>query len=82
MPLADDSCHEIGVDDADGSALDVRDLEERVGATPSLAFAMDDLTHSLAAFMRLHQHCITDNHLQEDRFKRKAAGDCCYGPPG
>ena len=58
MPLTDDSCHEIGVHGADGSAIDVRDLEERVGAAPSPAFAVDDLTDPPAAFMRLHQHCI------------------------
>ena len=81
MALADDSCHEIRVGGVDGSALDVRDLEERVGAPLSPAFAMDDLTHQLGAFMRLHQHCIADPHLQEDRFMRKAAGDWCYRPP-
>ena len=82
MPLADDSGHEIGVHGAHGPAIDVSDLEEGVGAAPGSAFAVDDLTDPPAAFMRLHQHCIADADLQEDRFKRRAAGDCRRRPLG
>ena len=82
MSLADNAGHEVGVHGADFSAIDVGDLEERVGAAPCAAFAVDDLTDPPAAFVRFHQHCIANTDLQEDRFKRKAAGDCCYEPPG
>ena len=80
MPLADDSGHEIGVHGADGSAIDVRDLEEGVGAAPCAAFAVDDLTDPPASFMWLHEHRITNADLQKDRFKRRASGDCCHRP--
>ena len=76
MALANDSGHEIGIHGAHCAAIDVRDLEERVGAAPCPAFAVDDLTDPPAAFVWLHQHCITYADLQEDRFKRRAAGDC------
>ena len=76
MSLADNACHQVGVHGAYCSAIDIRDLEERVGAAPSPAFAVDDLTDPPATFMRLHQHCVAYADLQEDRFKRRAAGDC------
>ena len=69
MSLADDSGHEIGVHGAHRPAIDIRDLEEGVGAEPGPAFAVDDLTDPPAAFMRLHQNCIAYADLQEDRFK-------------
>ena len=69
MSLADNAGHEVGVHGADCSAIDVGDLEERVGAAPCAAFAVDDLTDPPAAFMRLHQHCIAYADLQEDRFE-------------
>ena len=54
MPLADDSCHEIGVDGADGSAIDVRDLEERVGAAPGTR-QRQIMRQSLSGFLR---YCV------------------------
>ena len=78
MALANYSVNEIGVHGAHCAAIDVRDLEEGVGAAPGPAFAVDDLTDPTAAFMRLHQHCIADADPQEDRFERRAAGDCCH----
>ena len=80
MPLADDPGHKIGVHGAHCTAIDVRDLEERVGAASCTAFAVDDLTDPPATFMRLHQHCIANTDLQENRFKRRAAGECRHRP--
>ena len=81
MPLADDSCHKVGVHRSDSAGIYVADLEEGVGAAPGPAFAMDDLTDPPAAFMRLHQHCIAYADLQEDWFKRRAAGNFRHRPP-
>ena len=81
MALANDSGHEIGIHGAHCAAIDVRDLEERVGAAPCPAFAVDDLTDPPAAFMRLNQHCIAYADLQEDRFERRAAGERRNRPP-
>ena len=65
MSLADNAGHEVGVHGADFSAIDVGDLEERVGAAPCAAFAVDDLTDPPATFMRLHQHCVAYADLQD-----------------
>ena len=53
----------------DCSAIDIGDLEEGVGAAPCTAFAVDDLTDPPATFMWLHQHCVADADVQEDRFE-------------
>ena len=76
MPFADDSGHKVWVDGPDGTRIDVSDLEERVGAAPCAAFAVDDLTDPPTAFMRLPQHGIAYADLQKDRIKRRTAGDC------
>ena len=81
MSLADNAGHKVGVHGAHGPAIDVRDLEEEVDAAPSPAFAVDDLTDPPAAFMRLHQNCVTDTDLQEDRFKRKILVIADTAPP-
>ena len=81
MALADNAGHEIGVHGAHCAAIDVRDLKEGVGTAPGATFAVDDLTDPPATFMRLHQHCIANTDLQEDRFKRRAAGECRHRPP-
>ena len=81
MSLADNAGHKIGVHRAYCSAIDVGDLEERVGAAPCAAFAVDDLTDPPATFMRFHQNCVAYTDLQEDRFKRRAAGDCRHKSP-
>ena len=70
MRLTDDAGHEVGVHSAHCSTIDVRDLEERVGAAARTAFGVDHLANPAATLMRFHQHRVTNANLQKDQVER------------